>query len=466
MGAAAGASERPAAVALRAGPVENARFVLTQVLPAFAKGIGELRAPVVSAAVRLRQTDWAAATLRALRSRYGGAPVLVRALSGDVLLLLDPADVRQFFAEPVERLALDAHDKVRALGVLEPNGVICSHGPLREARRAVNDRALAAGRTVHPSCAPYLAVVDEECAPLTAGPRLDQATVQRAVERIGRRIVLGDRAAGDEELHRRLRRLREEANWLGLRKSRNRANERLYAATAARLAEYAADAPAHTLLGRALAEPSAPEVDPVGQVPHWFFALDGVGTTVAQTLLLLAAHPAEQDAVRDEVRDAGREAGRDAAPDEGGGAGPGTRADSRLRACVQESLRLWPLVPALVRVTRAETTWRGVVHPAGTTVLVPAGFLQRDPAHVPAADLFVPGRWLTAGADHDTRTAPFSHGGGRCPGDQLGLLLTAAVCARVLRDHRVGGVRPALDPHRPLPGAVEATAIQLTLTPR
>ncbi|MGW6876640.1 cytochrome P450 [Streptomyces xanthophaeus] len=432
----------------RAGRAETLRFVLTHTLPAFTRGISAPRPAMVSALASVNQYGWSAATFRALRARHGGSPVRIRALSGEMLVLLDPADVRQFFAEPMETLAMDAVDKVKMLGVLEPTGVICSHGALREARREVNDHALAADRPVHPSCAEYLSVVAEECAPLTRGPELDFPRLLRAFQRISRRLVLGDLARDDEELHRWLVALREEANWLGLRKGRALAARRLYARANARLESYAADAPAHTLIGRALAGPATAldaELDRVGQAHHWLLALDVSAYIAARTLRLLAAHPAEQDAVTGDS---------------------GITEGSRLRACVQETIRLYPVVPDFVRVTRAPTQWRGVTYPAGTHVLAPMAFHQRDPEHVPGGHLFVPGRWLAPEADEDTQMAPFGHGGGRCPGDQLGLLVTAAVCAEVLRGHRVGGDRPALDPHRPLPGALDATAVHLTLTAR
>ncbi|WP_308072572.1 cytochrome P450 [Streptomyces bambusae] len=422
----------------RAGRAETVRFALTHTLPAFARGIAAPRPRLAAAFGALGQYGWSTATLRSLRARYGGAPVRIRGLSGELLVLLDPADVARFFAEPVAHLAMDAVDKVRMLEVLEPTGVICSHGALREARREVNDHALAADRPVHPSCAEFLAVVAEECAPLTASDVLEYAALRRALERIGRRIVLGDRAAHDEELHRGLVRLREEANWMGMRKSRNPANERLYAQVAARLEKYAAEAPPHTLVARALSVPAGPEfpeLDPAGQAHHWLLAVDAVALVVARTLLMLAVHPAEQDAARGD--------------------------DTRMRACLQESLRLWPVVPDLVRVTRAETVWRGVAYPAGTHVLVPVGFLQRDPQTVPAAELFVPGRWLARDADRDTRMAPFGHGGGRCPGDQLGLLLGTAVCRELLRGRRVSPPAGAPHPCRPLPGALLPTPLPL-----
>ncbi|GAA3070424.1 hypothetical protein GCM10020254_12770 [Streptomyces goshikiensis] len=108
----------------------------------------------------------------------------------------------------------------------------------------------------------------------------------------------------------------------------------------------------------------------------------------------------------------------------------------------------------------------GVRYPAGTSVLLPALFHQRDPEHVPAAHAFVPCRWSDRGADRDIRMAPFGHGAGRCPGDQLGLLVTAALCAEVLRGHRVTGTRPVLDPLGPLPATLDPQGIRLTLTRR
>ncbi|WP_030203880.1 cytochrome P450 [Streptomyces sp. NRRL S-87] len=447
-GATAPGARLPVPRTARASRAETLRFVATHTLPAFVRGVVVPRGPVLTAYAALDQAAWSAATLRALRDRHGGAPVRVRGLSGEVLVLLDPADVRRFFALPVPVLAMDAADKNRAFSAFEPDGVLCTHGELRERLRRVNDEVLGWDQPVHPSCAEYLAVVEEECASLTHGGTLPYGRIQRVLTRISRRIVLGDRAAGDEEFGGWLHALRAEANWMGLRKGRRAATRALYERASARIAEYAADAPAHTLAARALRADSPPGTDPLAQTHHWLAALDACAPVTARTLMLLAAHPAEQECAA--------LVPAEAEPQD----------MDRLRACVQESLRLYPLVPDLLRVTRAETEWRGVHHPAGTTVLVPIGFHQRDPAHVPGADLFVPGRWLRPGADRDTATAPFSHGGGRCPGDQLGLLLTAAVCARVLRGHRVTGARPHLDPVGPLPGAVDTPAIRLTLRPR
>ncbi|MFB7055264.1 cytochrome P450 [Streptomyces vinaceus] len=435
----------------RAGRAETVRFAATHTLPAFVRGAFQLRPRVVAAYAALGQQAWSDATLRALRARHGGAPVEVRGLSGPMLVLLDHAEVRRFYELPVRTLAMDPPDKYKGLSVLEPTGVICSHGDIREARRRVNDEVLAAEQPVHPSCREFRAVIAQEAPALVHGSELAFPLLRRTVARIVRRMVLGDAAAGDEQLARWLFVLREEANWMRMRKGRAAAAEALYRRAAARVEEYAARAEPHTLAALARSHPAASApgsaaLDAVGQAHHWLLALDAVGQVVARTLLLLAAHPAEQDALRAEV--------------DGGGELP------RLRACVRETLRLFPIVPDLVRVTRAETEWRGVHYPAGTAVLVPALFHQRDPEHVPAAHQFVPARWLRPGAEQDIRMAPFSHGGGRCPGEHLGVLTSAELTAAVLRGHRVTGGRPALDPCRPLPGTISSSRMRLTLAVR
>lgn len=416
----------PDAPPVRAGRAATVRFVAARTLPGFARP----RA--------MRAYD---ATLRALRARHGGAPVLVRGLSGTVLVILDPEDMRQFYAEPVSCLAPDPPDPPD-----HPYKSLIRRDRERcEEQRQINDQVLAAGAPVHPSCGQFLKIIAEEARHLTASDTLRLTRARCAVARAGRRIVLGDAAAGDEELAGWLRRLRGAGNWPGLRTAQARGARAAYDRATARIAQYAARAEPHTLVGRARGH-----ADPAGRAHHWLLAMDTVPGTLLRTLLLLGAHSGEQDAAAAEAR--------------AGGAAQGELP--RLRACVRESLRLYPVVPDLIRVTRAETEWRGVRYPAGTSVLLPALFHQRDPEHVPAAHVFVPGRWTTPGADRDIRMAPFSHGAGRCPGDQLGLLVTAALCAEVLRGHRVAGSRPVLDPPGPLPATLDPQGIRLTLTRR
>ncbi|MGW0392042.1 cytochrome P450 [Streptomyces sp. NPDC003042] len=440
---AVGQGPAPLRPPVRAGRAETIRFVATHTLPVFVRGVANPRFKIMALYSRVNQPGWSSATLRAMKLRHGGAPVQVRALSGEMLVLFDRADIERFFEEPVELLAMDAEDKYNSLAVFEPTGVICSHGAQREDRRRVNDEALAAGKPVHPSCKEFQAVVEEECRRLTQSRTIDFPLIWQTMTRISRRVVLGDRAADDEELADWLVTLRAQANWMG--RSRPEANKALYARIEARIARYAADAPAHTLAARALSVPSPQDTDPLGQTHHWLLGIDLAAPVVARTLLLLAMHAAEQDAVHAEAVE-------------------GVAGLPRLRACLRESVRLYPIVPDLVRVTRGETEWRGVRYPPGTNLLVPIGFHQRDPDQVPGGHLFAPGRWLAPDAEADTRMAPFSHGGARCPGENVGLLVTSLVCAEVLRGHRLTGARPVLDVGRPLPGILDTAGIRLRLT--
>ncbi|MFE2143396.1 cytochrome P450 [Streptomyces sp. NPDC059456] len=371
----------------RAGRAGSVRSAAGRALPLFVRGRGSGGArPVFSADA-----------LRALRDRDDGAPVLVRGLSGPVLVLLDRPELRQFY---------DCYPR----DVLTP------------AAATAPAAGTGTGTGGAPACAAVLGVLAEEARHLTAAATLDLARARHAVARAARRIVLGDGvpARADEHLTGLLGRLRR------------RGGER-------------AAADGHTPPGR-----TAPAH--TGGADQALQAMDGIPATLLRTLLLLAAHPAEQDAAAAEAVAAA------------GSAAPGELP--RLRACVRECLRLYPAVPDLIRVTRTETEWRGVRHPAGTTVLLPAHFHQRDPQHVPAAHVFVPGRWKSPGADEDIRMAPFGHGRSRCPGDRLGLLITTALCAEVLRRRRITAARPVLDPPGPLPSALDPRGIRLTLDRR
>ncbi|MGW4683766.1 cytochrome P450 [Streptomyces sp. NPDC004244] len=375
----------------RAGRADSVRFAATRAIPFFVRGVPGAR-PAFSAQ-----------TLRQLRARHGGAPVPVRGVSGTVLVLLDPRELRQFYAEPVG-------------GAGAPAG----------AGRTRAEPAPLTGEALH-------AVITEEARQLTAASTLELVRVRQAVARAARRIALADRGAVPVPVPVPGPGLGERgsAGLLGLLRRRGRA---------------ARGVPAD---GHAPAGRTAPHGDPTDSLHSWLRAVDTVPATVLRTLLLLGAHPAEQEAAAAEAAGC-----------------PLPEGLTRLDACVRESLRLYPAVPDLVRVTRTETEWRGVRHPAGTRVLLPVHFLQRDPAHVPAAHVFVPGRWKTPGADEDVRMSPFGHGPGRCPGSRLGLLVTTALCAEVLRHCRITGVRPVLDPPGPLPAVLDPRTIRLTLTRR
>ncbi|KID28752.1 Cytochrome P450 [Prauserella sp. Am3] len=165
-------------------------------------------------------------------------------------------------------------------------------------------------------------------------------------------------------------------------------------------------------------EPEAAFEAAAGQVPHWLFAFDAAGMATFRTLALLATHPEARRRARDE-------AGR-------GHAGQ-VRQLPFLRACILESLRLWPTTPALLREARDDTAWAE----QGATLLAFAPLFHRDAARLPFADRFEPDIWLDGRAEAQPALVPFSAGPAACPGRDVVLFTTATFLAAALRTREV-----------------------------
>jgi hypothetical protein len=131
--------------------------------------------------------------------------------------------------------------------------------------------------------------------------------------------------------------------------------------------------------------PKVRETAAAHQVPQWLFASDPAGMTAFRTLALLASHPAHEARAREEIE----------SPQRAGADGPPPRP--YLRACVLESLRLWPTTPLVLRETTRETTWETGVLPPKTGILIFAPYFHRDDQRLPYADRFAPEVWLSRG---------------------------------------------------------------------
>jgi cytochrome P450 len=174
-------------------------------------------------------------------------------------------------------------------------------------------------------------------------------------------------------------------------------------------------------------------------------ALDAVRTVVANALALLATYPAARAQAVEEI------AAADAAHGRGTVAGV---ADLRfVRACVQESIRLWPAAPTLVRRTATDTDWHGTTVPAGTRVMIPAAVFHRA-RRFPFANGLAPEIWLDGSGDADWSFNLFSRGGAQCAGRNLALVLATASLAELLRQAEFRLLKPKLSPDRPLPYAM------------
>ena len=139
-----------------------------------------------------------------------------------------------------------------------------------------------------------------------------------------------------------------------------------------------------------------------------------------------------------------------------------------LRACLLESVRLWPTTPTILRDTTEDTTWRDgtvtIEKGAGLMIVTPA--YHRDPALLPFANDFVPDIWLDGRARSYPQLVPFSAGPAECPGRNLVLFATSTLLGNLLSrlDFRLSSM-PQLSPDEPLPVTLNQYGVEFTVQP-
>jgi hypothetical protein len=385
---------------------------------------------MVALAQRLQTDARVGARLRAWRSRYDGGPVLLRILGRRVALILQPRDVARVLAESPGDFAPASREKVAALAHFEPDAVLISPDPQRGSRRPFNEAVLGSGAPPHHFAVDFAGKVGDEVQRLLARHAvIDWPALSRANARLTRRIVLGEAAADDDLLTDQLTTLRRAANWAWLGPRR----QRLHSRFVDRLTAHLQRAEPGSLAAHIADLDGDPALCPYGQVPHWLFAFDAMGATIMRALAVLAGDPTMLARARSEVA---------------GDALNPLQAWPYLRACVLETLRLWPTTLAILRDSTVPTNWHGRVMPAGTGVVIISSFFHRDPTRLPYADAFVPDIWLDGRADREPGLVPFSAGPVRCPGQELVLFTAATFLAAVLRGHTLSPVGPTLTPNR------------------
>jgi cytochrome P450 len=422
----------------RASGWDTLRISVGVLAPIVARGVIVRRPRVVAVLEKIDADRRAGRLLGRIADRYGPGPLLLRIPGRSVAVVLDPEDVHRVLAETPEPFTPDNREKHAALAHFQPAGVLISRGRARTERRRFNEAVLETGRPVHRLAGPVTAVIADEVDRVDGDLSWDAFNAMWW--RIVRRTVLGDDARDDHELTDLLRSLRADANWAYLKPRRRQVRERFQS----RLRRYLDRARPGSLAELVAETPATDETEPDQQVPHWLFAFDAAGIASFRTLALLAAHPAQLQWARTDP----------------------SRPDlPRLRACVLESVRLWPTTPAILRDATRETTWRGRVLPAGTALLIVTPFFHRDERTLPYANTFTPDIWLDGRAEHAYSLVPFSSGPGACPGRDLVLFTTSTLLAALLDRFDVRPTQPnRLDPSRPMPGTLNPFTLGFRLT--
>jgi cytochrome P450 len=385
------------------------------VFPLLARGTILRRRRIENLLDRLDADRRAVRRLQRLHERHGDGPLLLRYRRRNLALVLAPQDVHRVLEESPEPFSPANREKVAALSHFEPNGVLVSTGPAREERRRFNEAVLESDSSAH-RLGPHIAeiVADE----LLGAAELDWDGFAERWWRIVRRVVLGSRARDDQALTDVLATLRRDANWVYLKPQRRELRGRFLR----ELCVYVARAQPGCLASLVASTPAEAAACRVEQIPQWLFAFDAAGMATFRALALLAAHPEPE---------------------------PGP---AFLRACVLESLRLWPTTPAILRDTTCETEWANGTVPAGSAILIFAPFFHRDERRLPYADAFAPEIWLEE-TGPDPALVPFSAGPAECPGRNLVLLTTALALGTLLE---AGAVRQT-GGRRLRPGALPRT---------
>ncbi|GAA2215180.1 cytochrome P450 [Nonomuraea monospora] len=450
-----GTSEVP-----HASTLESLLFALLYSLPEYARGI-VVRRPLMTRLIARVGAQAAAQRLcMRLRVRHGGRSIYVRGPRGKVLVLLAQGDVERVLGGSDSVFSLRTEEKWRGFSPLQPDSLLLSRGETRKDRRRFNSAVL--GRASGELAPRIDQVMAEELdGVLGRGPGpVDWAGLRGGYDRAVLRLVLGDAARDDVRILAAVNALRREGNWLGLRLPRPGRTRRLRAVVTSGIERHLAAATAGGLavLGRsptslsgslanfAAEAPTTARTCPAGQVPHWLMALEGIGSTVlGPTLALIAGHPEHYERARSEAR--------------------ATSSDRRhLRACLNESLRLWPLVATLPRVVTEPTGWHDGTLPAGTDILIPVAVHSRNP-QIGYADHFTPQAWLDGRAEADWSIVPFSAGPAHCPGSDLGITVAASALATLLRQYDFRPVGPRLGPGRLLPKALDPFTLRLSVEP-
>jgi cytochrome P450 len=437
----------------RATALESAAFLLDVFLPTVAKGPIIRRPKVEAGAERLGLDDRAVRRMVRLARKYREGPLMLRIPGRRQAVVLHPDHLHYVLGNSPDPFSPASSEKKAALAHFEPRFVLISEGPERTARRALQEQVLDTHSPVHRLAASFVPIVQEEAAQLLQGIKdggpggsieLGWDAFVQAWYRVVRRTVFGDQARDDHELTDMLAKLRENANWSFLKPK----DTALRARFLTRVAEHLKHAGPGSLASSMARMHPGQEAAPVDQVPQWLFAFEPAGMATFRTLALLATHPEHLARAQEEVLQDATE--RQHLP--------------YLRACVLESLRLWPTTPMILRQSTREVKWPDGDMPARCGVLVFAPYFHRNEEHVPEAHSFNPGRWLDRDDNGDWPLVPFSEGPVVCPGRQLVLMLTSAMLASLLGERSFTLSKPhALGPGRRLPGTLNNFSLSFTV---
>jgi cytochrome P450 len=425
-----------------AGVVDTLRFNLRYVVPSILQGLFIRRPRWVALFARLQRGFVSAGLGPRLRELYGGDAAWLRFLSKPALLLFDGQAIQRVLDNSPEKYGPPAA-KCRGMAHFQPAAVTVSTGVDWQIRRAFNVAALGDPYAEAELAAMLHAVSADEGAALGAKATLQWADFARTSQTIMLRVIFGRADEDHRKVHETLRALMARANWLIVRPSERRLN-----AYQAQLQELIAGAARGTLAFRARTLPDAARIPVADQVTHWMFAMsDTLGENLARAAGVMHAIPRSRDLARQEMQNV----------DLRNPTAPGLLR--YIRACLEETMRLWPSTPFIVREAVHGDTICGYRIRPGDQLVIPNVLNHVDPSSVAAAAEWYPERWL----EHSelSKFCHLSGGAQSCAGAQIVRYVGTQVLAELVHRAELRTQKPRIVSAQRLPASYNPFAIRL-----
>ncbi|XP_064394654.1 cytochrome P450 3A24-like [Halichondria panicea] len=167
----------------------------------------------------------------------------------------------------------------------------------------------------------------------------------------------------------------------------------------------------------------------VGLCTGFFLAgYETTANTLSYTAYLLALHPEVQEKLQRDI-DSYMEDNPDA------GLYEASQEITYLDLVVQESLRLYPPAPMILRLCNKTITINDLTIPKGVSVAVPIAHLHKDPQYWEEPDKFIPERFTSEEKAKRPQLCymPFGHGPRNCIGMRFAMLEAKLALIEVLR---------------------------------
>ena len=429
-----------------ASTLEGIRFTAEIGLPNVIQGLFNKREIPTKVASRIGTDHLGYQLVEELVKSHGPGPFFVRVAKDEALLVHHPDDLKFVLGGSPDPFASDPEAKLKGMSAFQPDALTISRGDLWAQRRQFADAVLEPGKPLHRLAKSFVKVAAETAEELVGRP-VDYHTIDKAFQRMTRRVVFGDHAADDTRLMDVLGELMSQGN-----KMPGEPGEQ-YPELIEIIEGHLAKAEPGSLAAE-IAKTPAPPGGAAGQVIHWLFAMgDTLAANTLRALAALATHPEQQAEVRTEI----------AAADIG--TPKGVASLKYLAGCLLEAMRLWPTTGLFARVAIRDVEFpSGAVLPEGHQVLIYNVFNHRNRERIPYADRFSPGEWATGTAGDDWSYNFMSHGPQGCPGYGLSVFLGQAVMANLISAGTLSASGARLDPAKSLPHSLDLFGFKIEVT--